>query len=438
MKYIPINSLCHLFVIDETSSFVIGSPPEWIKRATGVPFPRHILLGDSLLVNGCNFAEIEFPLYKNFFFNKLRKTEIVCPEESTPRLAGILAEALLGPDYRLDSPGSVKAAYFGDILAVRKNFDPSGEKLTLDDYATFHTYENDRFAIGDCAIRRVDRDAFHVTWPGGEQAVSLEYRETSLDKRPASPRAIPGALSIFCFDSGDGFTPAKECSSFILNAGGRYILFDPSLSSFDRLVERGCDFRDVAAVFISHVHADHDQGLYRFLMYNKNIIIMTGETVCESLAHKIGLMVGDANFATQCRITPIPLKQRTGVAELGIDVYCDLGFHSIPSAMAKIYFHDAGLRDIVLAYSGDTLYDPVRIRSDSFNAVYREDLLRFYDDATHIIHEGGAGLIHTDPEDLIPFLAPGQEIYWMHTGRTNDDGFSRGHILTRDENIVIR
>ena len=34
--------------------------------------------------------------------------------------------------------------------------------------------------------------------------------------------------------------------------------------------------------------------------------------------------------------------------------------------------------------------------------------------------------------------APGQEIYWMHTGRTNDDGFSRGHILTRDENIVIR
>ncbi len=435
MKHIPIHSLCHIVVLDEEHSLVFGSPPEWIKKASGFPFPRHVFLGETTLYNGFNCTEVEFPIYKNYFFNKMRQTSIIAPVKNLPRLQSIVSEALLGPESYGVTYQQQKAAYFTNRLAVHKNFDPSEDRLLLEDYAQFLPYSEDRFETLGAVIRLVDRDSFLVQYGNRELEISLSYIPSARDKKNPSGKKVEGHLSLYCFDSGDGFSENKECTSFLLNIGGRYLIVDPSALCFDRLIDRGYSHQDIAAIFISHVHADHDQGLYRFLRYNQNIPILAGEIVMESLRKKIAGMVGSTDYLQHITLIPLKLGGKTGLDFLPLDIHCELGFHSIPSVMMKIYFRDRNLSSHVFGYSGDTLFDPGLYSTEGFNQDYRRELEGFFGDATILVHEGGAGLIHTDPEDLIPFLGKNQEVFWVHTSREDQNAFSRGKVLTKDQNL---
>jgi hypothetical protein len=438
MKLVKFNNHCYCVVVDESLSIVFGSPPEWIKRATGVPFPQFIFLGDTHLDRGLNFCEIEFPVYKNFFFNKQRKTRIVAPRGRIEGLKKILGEALLGPDSYGGDPLSKKAEYFADLLAVRENFSPSGRKLLLPDYAGFESFEDDRYLLGLVTVTRTGADSFLVARGRDEIAVDLSLAGGAPGDTvaPAPPEVKEGGLSLYCFDSGDGFSPNKECSSFMLCTAGGLLVFDPSAGSCDAFRAAGFDMKNIRGIFISHLHADHDQGLYRFLDADPSLPVFAGGAVFDSLAGKLDILYGEGASRT-FNLTRLTAGGTTGLDGPGVDVTCDYGFHSIPSMMMKIRFHDEKFANHVVGYSGDTLYDPVRFRSESFNREYREGLEGFFADADTIIHEAGAGLIHTDPEDLIPFLAENQRVFWLHTPRTNDNGFSRGFILEKGRAAVI-
>jgi hypothetical protein len=222
----------------------------------------------------------------------------------------------------------------------------------------------------------------------------------------------------------------------MLCAGGGLLLFDPSAGSFDAFRAAGFDMKNIRGIFISHLHADHDQGLYRFLDAAPGLPVFAGGAVFDSLAGKLDILYGEGASRT-FNLTRLTAGGTTGLDGPGVDVTCDYGFHSIPSMMMKIRFRDEKFAKHVVGYSGDTLYDPVRFRSESFDREYREALEGFFADADTIIHEAGAGLIHTDPEDLIPFLAEKQRVFWLHTPRTNDNGFSRGFILEKGRAAVI-
>jgi len=435
MKLIQVNDTCSCVAVDESLSVVFGSPPEWIKRAPDIPFPQYIFLGDTVHDEGFNFCEIEFPVYKNFFFNRQRKTHIVAPKERTEPLGRILEEALLGPPSYPDDPYSRKAAFFADQLAVRENFSPSGRKLHLPDFAGFETYDGDRYRLGVAEVRRTGPDSFLVVRGRDELSVSLSRPAGVAVARKGDDRGRDGGLSIHCFDSGDGFSPGKECSSFMVRAGGNILLFDPSAGSFDAFAAGGFGLADIRGIFLSHLHADHDQGLYRFLAADAAIPVYAGGVVLGSLLRKLDIIFGDG-AGDAFSVRKLEAGAATNVRDMDVDVRCDYGFHSIPSLMMKLYFRGGGLRH-VLGYSGDTLYDPLRFRGEAFPGGYREDLETFFDDADTIIHEAGAGLIHTDPEDLIPFLKEKQRVFWLHTPRTNDNGFSRGCILERGRSVDI-
>lgn len=436
MKLHKINSLCYCILVDESLALAFGSPPEWIKRAAGFPFPQYIFLGETQCAAGRNFYEVEFPIYKNFFFNKQRKTRIVAPRGRIEGLKRIVGEALFGPESYGDDPSSKKAEYFADQLAVRENFSPSGRKLLLPDYAGFESYDGDRYVLGLVTVTRTGDDSFLVARGRDEIAVDLSPGEGTRPVPALSPAAREDGLSIFCFDSGDGFSPNKECSSFMLSAGGALLLFDPSDSSFEAFHEAGFSLRDIGGIFLSHLHADHDQGLYRFLAADPGLPVYAGGAVFDSLERKIDLLCG-AGASRTYNMTRLRAGGTTGLDGPGIDIECDYGFHSIPSMMMKLRFREGRFSKHVVGYSGDTLYDPVRFQSENFNREYSEDLAHFFDDAGIIIHEAGAGLIHTDPEDLIPFLGDDQRVFWLHTPRTNDNGFSRGYILEKGRTVVI-
>ncbi len=435
MKLVKVNDACICVAVDESLAIVFGSPPEWIKCAPDIPFPQYIFLGDTVLDEGYNFCEIEFPVYKNFFFNRQRKTHIVAPPERAKSLKSVLEEALLGPPSYPDDPNSHKAAFYADRLAVRENFSPSGRKLHVPDFAGFETYHGDRYRLGTLEVRRTGPDSFLAIRGREELRITLSRPPGVPAARKSGGTGRSSSLAIRCFDSGDGFSPGKGCSSFMVCAGEDILLFDPSVGSFDAFAEGGYGLENIKGIFLSHLHADHDQGLYRFLAADAAIPVFAGGVVHSSLLGKLEEIHGKGGGGS-FSLRRLDVGADTALPDMDVRVRFEYGFHSIPSLMMKLYFRGKGFRH-VLGYSGDTLYDPLRFRDDDFPGEYRKGLETFFDDADTIIHEAGAGLIHTDPEDLIPFLKESQRIFWLHTPRTNENGFSRGSILEKGQSIDL-
>ncbi len=434
MKLFKINEMCYCVAVDESLTCAFGSPPEWIKRAGGFPFPSYIFLGDTMLCEGSNFCEVEFPIYRNFFFNKQRKTHIITPLHIGDMLKPILEEAIFGPANYEKNDHSKKAAYYADYLALREGFSSTGRKLLLPDFASFETYIGDTYQLGFVEVKRTGPESFLVTKGREELAIDLEGMKHTLPVKKQRKKA-DGVLRLYCFGSGDGFSAAKECSSFMLGYRDKLLLFDPNYHSFDAFLEEGFDITNLAGILVSHIHADHEEGLYRFLHAFPEICVYAAGEAAHSLEKKIRLVMGVSfnGFSVQ----RLPIGVPFTLEELNAEVLCEYGFHAIPSAMMKFRFFDVHGAAHVFGYSGDTLYDPGRFKEEHFPDFCRESLEHFFDDAQTIVHEAGAGLIHTDPEDLIPFLRDDQKVFWLHTYRTNDDGFSKGWILEKGRDIII-
>lgn len=435
MKHIRLNSACHVVILDNGRSFVFGSPPEWIKAYDDNPFPSTIFLGDSILENGTNLAEVSFPMFKNFFFHNRTRTNVVAPGGKIERIHAFARESLFGPQEFLHGKGWEKAKYFSELHKITRDFDPDGERYKFDEIMEFSSYENYKFDLDGIKVKHVDKNSFNVKIGARETTISLSPRIPLESGKTGND--IKGALSLYCFDSGDGFCPNKSASSFLLNIEGNYIVFDPNIYAYDIMRLKGFDLSRVCAIFISHVHADHNQGLFKFLNHNSRIKIITGDVVSSSLKTFLRSLSGE-DSADEYEIFSLKLQQDNYIDFLDASFYCDISYHSIPTVMTKIYFNQKKLSRYVFGYSGDTIYDPIILDSENFNREYGEDLLHFFDDANIIVHEAGAGLYHTDPEDLVPFLEDHQNIFWLHTFKTNKNGFSRGHILQRGDTVVFK
>ncbi len=59
--------------------------------------------------------------------------------------------------------------------------------------------------------------------------------------------------------------PHRGCSCTLLEVQGRYYIFDMGIMAQNELVNRGISMDDVKAVFITHMHSDHTNGLPGFI-----------------------------------------------------------------------------------------------------------------------------------------------------------------------------
>jgi len=70
--------------------------------------------------------------------------------------------------------------------------------------------------------------------------------------------------------SGTGVpTPQRSASSFVLETGGKTLLFDLGPGTLRRLVEAGFTLSRISSVFITHFHPDHTGDLVAFLFATK-------------------------------------------------------------------------------------------------------------------------------------------------------------------------
>ncbi len=73
-------------------------------------------------------------------------------------------------------------------------------------------------------------------------------------------------MKITFFGTSHGYPePNRKCSSTLVEAGGKRILIDIGCNAANELITRGMSVESIDAIFITHMHGDHTNGLIPFL-----------------------------------------------------------------------------------------------------------------------------------------------------------------------------
>lgn len=408
----------------------VGAYPETVKdtiqSTEGVPqiFVVPEQLFDPYL--GVSAAELEFPVYFNFYL-KQRKIRFVCRKHQLRPLLRVLREAVFGPsslDYCEEYLGGADAAAFPALLQEMRwyKLDPKRPRgrLLLRDLVTPMVFDEqgsvelDGYRLEDCG-----RDRYRLSKDGEAHEFTFESPgSVTFDEPPVEERFNPPLLGLTVLGSGHGFDVRSLTSGFIIWVGGKGILVDPPVHTTEWLRHQNVDGRFVEHIILTHCHADHDSGTLQKVLQESRITVHTTHTVMRSFVAKyrsITNLTGE-QFARLFAFRPIPVGQPVNIA--GADFVFKYMLHPIPTLGFHVEYQGRSI-----AYSCDTLYDPPTIRKLTEEGVMSEgrarDLMAFKWDADLVIHEAGIPPIHT-PMDVLAALPPDvkERMYLTHVSES--------------------
>src|SRR5688572_25279708 len=128
-----------------------GAPPETIKDAlsAGLEVPSIFVMPRTWFSRrrGLTVAELEFPVYYNYFMLGRRVTA-VCDDEERRRLSGVLRESLFGPyeidaslDYVPGTPHEARADLMREAEWFRRIDGDPNRRIELHDVLAFAPYD---------------------------------------------------------------------------------------------------------------------------------------------------------------------------------------------------------------------------------------------------------------------------------------------------------
>jgi CRP-like cAMP-binding protein/ribonuclease BN (tRNA processing enzyme) len=391
-----------------------GAPPETIKDALSAKLqvPSIFVMPRTWFSKrrGLTVAELEFPVYYNYFMLGRRVTA-VCGEDEVRRLSGVLRESLFGPadpDASLDYAPGMPVAARADLRREaewfrRINGDPD-RHIELEDVLTFAPYDaSGRADLGGGVIveRREDGWTLH---DGGVVLAEVEDGEPVADP-PLPPPALvatqftPPAFGITVLGSSHGFDPSGKTTGFVLWVNRRGILVDPPCDATETLRAAGVPPASVDAVILTHCHADHDAGVFQKVLEAGLVNLYTTPTILGSFLRKYVALTGETEERLRRLFTWRPVTIGGTHSINGGEFRFFYTLHSIPSIGFEVYF---GGKSFV--YSGDTLYDPSRIEAlhqiGVISGPRRDALLNFPWHHSLVLHEAGVPPIHTAAETL--------------------------------------
>lgn len=422
-----------MIVLTSQGPVQFGAPPETIKDSMGTPegvASVFVLTRDFFSYErGISFAEMEFPIYFNFFLKK-QKARVVCTEEQKDRLCRFMQESLFGPseiDLRAEISGSQEDnPWYPDLKREmsffrRHPFDPS-RPMVIEDLVDFHLFPGDVGAVevDGLKIERLEDGCFKLTDPATSKrgvkipgGLSLPERVPELDRRKFMFK--PPVFGVTVLGSGHGFDSKGKTTGFILWVNRRGIMVDPPVDSTQWLLEREVATRCVDSIILTHVHADHDGGTLQKALQADRIRLYTTPTIYHSFLRKSEAITGlpKERFHAVLEFHPVPIRQSVRIN--GARFVFNYNLHSIPT----IRF-EAWLGGKSLIYSSDTLNDPEHIdRLHKLGVLHDgryEDLSDYPWHHDVIIHEAGIPPLHTSPERLAKLPAKVKKnLYLVHT-----------------------
>jgi CRP-like cAMP-binding protein/ribonuclease BN (tRNA processing enzyme) len=384
----------------------LGAPPETIKDAlaAGVGVPSIFVLPSVWFSRsrGLTVAELEFPVYYNFFVLGRRVTAVT-DERGRRRLIAILRESLFGPaaldprDYEPSVPAGLRCDFAAEGTWFRRKDGDPERHIALDEALGFALY--DHAGVAEIAADvRVERDGSRLRVHDRGRVVA-ELDDDELAPVPARvqpmPRPFaPPAFGLTVLGSSHGFDPAGKTTGFVLWVNRRGVLVDPPTDATDLLAAAGVPPDAVDAVILTHCHADHDAGVFQKILEAGRVSLYTTPTILGSFLKKYVALSGEPEERLRRLFVFRPVTIGAPLRIQGAEFRFKYTLHPIPTIGFECYF---GGRSF--AYSADTLYDPARIEAmhrEGLIATERRDaLVTFPSHCSLVVHEAGVPPIHT-------------------------------------------
>ncbi|TGK05499.1 cAMP/cGMP-dependent 3',5'-cyclic-AMP/GMP phosphodiesterase [Leptospira langatensis] len=413
------------YLVDTSEGyFQIGSPPETIKDTMAEKkTPLVFILPNKFfhVEKGISTAELEFPIYFNFFLRQ-KKTTIICTAEQKDQLITVLKESLMGPEeINLESEylNGAESYGFPDMKAEMGYF--RGYK-GLNDVVEFLVFDTDNMVnLGKVLVRKLPSGDFRITDGTketeipGEVGFNIKYE---IGHRLEEPFQAP-ILGITCLGPSHGFDPEDNTSGFIIWLNHQGIMVDPPVNSTEWLRMSNVNPKLINHVILTHCHADHDAGTFQKIMEETKITIHATATVMESFIRKYSALtkIPRKELLELFNFQPIIIGRPAMIN--GGEFNFHYALHSIPSVGFEFFFQDQSF-----VYTSDHLNEPEVHEKMFQKGVLPESRWKFLKefpwDRRIIYHEAGIPPLHTRVSYLASLPPDIQEkITVYHIARTD-------------------
>lgn len=387
-------------VTTPASTLQFGSPPETIKDSMHLPcgVPQIFVLPNEFFnwTKGISVAELEFPIYYNFFF-KRKKTFIICSETQFHIFKKVLREAIFGPadldvtkDYDLLLDYSV-------IPDVRKECNFFSTTFKFQDMVGFGIFNDNKFTIQGNTILKKSTGDFsvyvegeHITDVPGKMEYKPYYNIGGRLREPFKPPLF----GVTCLGPSHGFDPEDNTSGFIIWLNHAGIMIDPPVNSTEWLLDSNVNPKFIDTIILTHCHADHDAGTFQKILEEGKIKIYTTETIMGSFLTKYSAFTNVSRDYLMSLFTfhPVKINQPLFIHGAKFEMFYTL--HSIPAIGFKMEFQDQSF-----VYSSDHNNDPsLHQKMLDENVITKarfDELSKFPWNSKVIYHESGVPPLHT-------------------------------------------
>lgn len=378
--------------------FQFGAPPETIKDTMflpgGVPtvfvLPKHFFNWRK----GISVAELEFPIYYNFFLKK-KKTVLICNEEQFKRFKTVFNEAVFGPR-DLDVSGDYLEGL--DVPQLRREMKFFSSTFKFADMVGFGLFnERGRFTYNGITVSQdtegnfaVNKGSEHIADIPGKIDFKTIYQ---IGERLHEP-FVPPLFGVTCLGPSHGFDPHENTSGFIIWLNHCGIMVDPPVNTTEWLEDSNVNPKFIDSIILTHCHADHDAGTFQKILEEGKVTIYTTETVMSSFLKKYSAFANiDENYMRRLfDFKPVKVGQSFYIHGGQFDIFYTL--HSIPAIGFNLKFQDQSF-----VYSSDHNNDPEiheKLRQMDIISKTRYEALRNFPWHSNVIyHESGIAPLHT-------------------------------------------
>ncbi|MBN2739198.1 MAG: cAMP/cGMP-dependent 3',5'-cyclic-AMP/GMP phosphodiesterase [Spirochaetales bacterium] len=388
------------YLVDTPQGYIqFGSPPETIKDTMDLPdsvpqifvLPKHLFSWDK----GISLAELEFPIYYNFFFKK-RKTHIICSREQGSNLQKVLQEAIFGPiELNLDDdfPPYSNVNDRPDLRAEMDFF----RTFSFEDLLSLNYFENNRFIKDDLVIEIDKKEDFLVKYKKKSIAkVPGEIKYTSaiiIGQRLAEPYKPP-LFGITCLGPSHGFDPTQNTSGFIIWLNHSGIMIDPPVNSTEWLESSNVNPKLINSIILTHCHADHDAGTFQKILEEGRITIYTTHSIMNSFLRKYASLSHEPLEYLKQLFNFQPVHIGKPVFIHGARFTMSYMLHSIPTMGFNVEFQNQSF-----VYSSDHQNNPEihkeLLGKKIISKTRFDELSAFPWNSDLIYHESGVPPLHT-------------------------------------------
>ena len=400
------------YLVNTSEGYIqFGSPPETLKDTKLLPesVPKVFILPDDHFhpTQGISMAEVEFPIYFNFFIRKQR-TIVYVNSGYIENLKIVLSEAAFGPE-EIDVTNEVEQVEGYYIPDIKKEISFFRGGNTLENMVDIRAKSPDGIVIGQVKIiERADK-SFEVFDKGvfltevpKEMKFYVMHDLGAISKDPF----VPPEFGITCLGPSHGFDHEQNTSGFIFWINKNGIMVDPPVNSTEWLKDSNVNPKFIDTLILTHCHADHDSGTFQKILEEEKINLYTTPTILKSFLRKYSALtrIPSADLLQLFTYNPVKLNTQFNIHGAIFTFFYTL--HSIPTIGFMFSY-----RNKSFIYSSDHLNEPTIIKDMNAKGYIgdgrMQTLLDFPWYADMIYHEAGIPPLHTPisylsslPEDV--------------------------------------